>query len=129
MKNRSALPEGLSEYRIIFFRESEMVQAIGAFVRVQKTPLPVGSIARMVFDAGDCSMTLHLEPDAGGKVERVFKQSEVAAALIGYCKYARIPLPRSGKKELRIISNRPAFLIRENGTGGDTDDALVDFTD
>ncbi|MCZ8312117.1 MAG: hypothetical protein ACK5U4_05660 [Rhodospirillales bacterium] len=129
MKKKSALPDGMSEYRLIFFRESEMVQAIGAFVRLQKKPLPVGMITRMVFDEGDFSMTLHMERDSGGKVERSFKQSEIAAALIGYCKNARIPLPRSGNKELRIISNRPAFLIREHGSGLDLDDALVDFRD
>jgi hypothetical protein len=129
MKSNTPLPEGMSEYRLIFFRESEMVRAIGAFVRMQKKPLPIGTIARMVFDEADCSMTLHLEPDTGGKVERSFTQSEVAAALIGYCKDVRIPLPRSGTKELRVISNRPAFLIRERGSGRDSDDALVDFRD
>lgn len=127
--SKSALPDGMSEYRLIFFRESEMVQAIGAFARTQKKPLPVGMITRMVFDELELTMTLHLEPDSGGKVQQVYNASEIAAALIGYCKNARIPLPRTAKKELRIIANRPAFLIREHGAGVGGDDALVDFKD
>jgi|GEM_PF-468968 len=128
-KRKSALPDGMSEYRLIFFRESEMVQAIGAFARLQKKPLPVGMILRMVFDEDQMTMTLHLERDSGGRVEQTYTASEIAAALIGYCKNARIPLPRAANKELRIVANRPAFLIREHGTGLGADDALVDFKD
>jgi hypothetical protein len=43
MKKGSTLPEGMSEYRLIFFRESEMMQAIGAFVRQQKQPPTISS--------------------------------------------------------------------------------------
>ena len=129
MSKAAGLPEGVSEYRLIFFRESEMVQAIGAFARMRKKPLPVGQITRMLFDTDDLSMTLFLEKDTGGKMQRSFKAAEVAAALIGYCKTARIPLPRGGNKELRVIANRPAFLIREHGSKTDLDDHLVDFMD
>jgi hypothetical protein len=127
MKKGSTLPEGMSEYRLIFFRESEMMQAIGAFVRQQKQPPPVGMVTRIVFDEQEYSMTLHMALDSGSKVEHTFNKSEITEALIRYCKYVRIPLPRAGKKELRIVSNRPAFLIREPGSGLDYDDVPVDF--
>jgi hypothetical protein len=129
MSKGAGLPEGISEYRLIFFRESEMVQAIGAFARMRKKPLPVGQITRLMFDPDDLTMMVHMEKDSGGKLQRSFKAAEVAAALIGYCKTARIPLPRGGNKELRIIANRPAFLIREHGSKTDLDDHLVDFMD
>jgi hypothetical protein len=113
MSKAAGLPPGVWEYRLIFFRESELVRAIGGFARLRKTPLPVGQITRLVLDADALTLSLHLEKDDGGSVERVYNASEVAAALISYCKDARIPLPRKGNKELRVISGRPAFLIRE----------------
>jgi len=123
----AGLPPGVWEYRLIFFRESELVRAIGAFARMRKKPLPVGQITRLVLDADEITLSLHLEKDDGGIVARKFTANEVAAALIAYCKDARIPLPRKAVKELRVISNRPAFLIRERGAeqGGEEEEIEI----
>jgi hypothetical protein len=112
---KNGLPAGIWEYRLIFFRESELVRAMGAFARLRKKPLPVGQITRLVLDPEALTLAVHLEKDDGGKVQRKFTASEVAAALIAFCKDARIPLPRKAAKEMRVIANRPAFLIRERG--------------
>ncbi|MBI3505358.1 MAG: hypothetical protein HY059_10990 [Proteobacteria bacterium] len=115
MSKAAGLPPGVWEYRLIFFRESELVRAIGGFARLRKKPLPVGQITRLVLDPEAITLSIHLEKDNGGMVARTYNANEVAAALIAYCKDARIPLPRKASKELRVISNRPAFLIRERG--------------
>ena len=119
MSKAAGLPPGVWEYRLIFFRESELVRAIGAFARLRKKPLPVGQITRLVLDPEAVTLSIHLEKDNGGMVERTYGANEIAAALIAYCKDARIPLPRKAVKELRVISNRPAFLIRERGNEQD----------
>jgi hypothetical protein len=121
------LPPGVWEYRLIFFRESELVRAIGAFARLRKKPLPVGQITRLVLDADEITLSLHLEKDNGGTISRKFSSNEVAAALIAYCKDARIPLPRNASKELRVISNRPAFLIRERGDAQDGTEQAIEI--
>ncbi|MBL8808477.1 MAG: hypothetical protein JNN22_16650, partial [Rhodospirillales bacterium] len=124
---KTGLPAGIWEYRLIFFRESELVRAIGAFARLRKKPLPVGQITRLVLDSEELTLAVHLEKDDGGKVQRKFSGPEVAAALIAYCKDARIPLPRKAAKEMRVIANRPAFLIRERGPAQDGADQEIEM--
>jgi hypothetical protein len=114
-KKASALPPGMDEYRLVFFRESELVRALSGYRRLRKDPLPPGQIARIQCDAESLSVTLFVQKDTGATLRTLFEAPEVAAALIVHCKDARIPLSRSAEKTLRMIAGRPAFLIKEFG--------------
>lgn len=124
MAKNAALPPGMDEYRLIFFRESELVRALGAYRRVRKDPLPPGQIAKLQCDAESMSVTVVLQKDDGGTVRASFEAPEVAAALIVHCKDVRIPLSRTAEKSLRMIAGRPAFLIKEHGGFPDGDDSV-----
>ncbi len=124
-KKSAALPPGMDEYRLVFFRESELVRALSGYRRLRKDPLPPGQVARIQCDADDLSVTLHLQKDSGAVVRVAFQAPEVAAALIVHCKDARIPLSRSAEKTLRMVAGRPAFLIKEfGGPPVDADDEV-----
>jgi hypothetical protein len=124
-KKASALPPGMDEYRLVFFRESELVRALSNYRRLRKDPLPPGQIARIQCDADDLSVKLHVQKDSGATLRVEFEAPEVAAALIVHCKDARIPLSRSAEKTLRMIAGRPAFLIKEfGGPPADADDEV-----
>lgn len=124
MAKPPALPPGMDEYRLIFFRESELVRALGAYRRVRKDPLPPGQIAKLQCDAQSLRVTVFLQKDDGATVRASFEAPEVAAALIVHCKDVRIPLSRTAEKSLRMIAGRPAFLIKENGGFPDGDDPV-----
>jgi hypothetical protein len=124
MAKAPALPAGMDEYRLIFFRESELARALGAYRRVRKDPLPPGQIGKLQCDARTLRVTLVLQTDDGGTVRASFEAPEVAAALIVHCKDVRIPLSRTAEKSLRMVSGRPAFLIKEHGGFPDGDDTV-----
>jgi hypothetical protein len=124
MAKAPALPPGMDEYRLIFFRESELVRALGAYRRVRKDPLPPGQIAKLQCDAKTLRVTVVMQTDDGSTVRASFEAAEVAAALIVHCKDVRIPLSRSAEKSLRMIAGRPAFMIKEHGGFPDADDSV-----
>jgi hypothetical protein len=124
MAKGPAVPPGMDEYRLIFFRESELIRALGAYRRVRKDPLPPGQIARLQCDPKSMRVTLSVQLDDGEIVRAGFDASEVAAALIVHCKDVRIPLSRSAEKTLRMVAGRPAFLIKEHGGIADGDDPV-----
>ena len=45
-------------------------------------------------------------------VERTFGLPAIAAAIINYCRQARIPLPRNGKKTLELVPEGIAFCVQ-----------------
>lgn len=124
MAKAPALPPGMDEYRLIFFRESELVRALGAYRRVRKDPLPPGQIAKLQCDANSMRVTVVLQTDDGKTVRASFEAPEVAAALIVHCKDVRIPLSRTAEKSLRMVGGRPAFLIKEHGGFPESDDPV-----
>jgi hypothetical protein len=124
MAKAPALPPGMDEYRLIFFRESELIRALGAYRRVRKDPLPPGQIARLQCDSKSMRVTLFVQLDDGEMVRAGFEAPEVAAALIVHCKDVRIPLSRTAEKSLRMVAGRPAFLIKEHGGLPDGDDSV-----
>lgn len=126
-KKATALPPGMDEYRLVFFRESELVRALSSYRRLRKDPLPPGQIARIQCDSEDLSVKLFVQKDTGATVRVGFEAPEVAAALIVFCKDARIPLSRSAEKTLRMIAGRPAFLIKEFGGPPTEADDEVEF--
>lgn len=103
--SRSVMP---SEVRIIVFTAEDVLDAIEGFDATAEKRLFRGK-------AIDCHVRKHPKVHAILEVERAggeeidtvdLNASQLAAALISFCRERRIPLPRNARKELDVIDDQ-----------------------
>ncbi len=88
------------ETRTIEFSGPEVIEALVDFCRAHKRPVPTGKI-RPLIAVGRRENKVAFE--GGGKPSRVtFYETELASALLAYCKKKRIPVARGAAKSLRF---------------------------
>lgn len=131
MAKPRTLPPGTEAYRALLLRESEVVNALTAFRRALKDPLPPGRILGVQCEPRTLRVVLIVANDEGGERRIDFDAGEIAAALTAFCADARNrvqsgPVPPGATASFRMIAGRPAFLIRETG-GAPPDDVAVAF--
>ena len=106
-----------SEVRIIVFTAEDVLEAIEGFDATAEKRLFRGK-------AIDCHVRKHPKVHAILEVERAggeeidtvdLNSSQLAAALISFCRERRIPLPRNARKELDVIDDQLALRL-EVGT-------------
>ncbi len=106
-----------SEVRIIVFTSEEVLEAIEAFDAYAEKRLFRGT-------AIDCHVrknprvhaVLEVERGGGEEVDSVdLNASQLAAALISYCRERRIPLPRNARKELDVIDDQLVLRLEVGG--------------
>jgi len=108
-----------SETRRITFSSEELVQALSRHRRDEKQPLPESRIRGTKVESGEGPVPrviLLLDPAGGdGAVTMDFKPTEVAVALIKFCRLKRIPLPKSANKSLGVDRGQIALVLQLGG--------------
>jgi hypothetical protein len=104
-----------TETRRITFSSEELVQALSRHRRDEKQPLPESRIRGSRVESGPGPVphvTLVLDP-AGGDVatSMEFKPTEVAVALIKFCRLKRIPLPKRAEKSLGVDHGHISLVL------------------
>ena len=103
--SRSVMP---SEMRIIVFSPEEVLEAIEGFdAHADKRLFRGKAIDCHVRKNPKVHAVLEVERAGGEEMDTVdLNASQLAAALISYCRERRIPLPRNAKKELDVIDDQ-----------------------
>lgn len=105
-----------TETRRITFSSQELIQAITRHRRDEKQPLPESRIRGSKVEAGEGPIpriTLILDPAGGdGATTMDFRPTEVAVALIKFCRLKRIPLPKQAQKSLGVDQGQISLVLR-----------------
>jgi hypothetical protein len=104
-----------TETRRITFSSEELIQAISRHRRDEKQPLPESRIRGSKVESGEGPIpriSLLLDPRGGdGATAMDFRPTEVAAALIKFCRLKRIPLPKRAEKSLGVDQGRISLVL------------------
>lgn len=100
-----------SEYRMIFFDPIEIAKGAIEWKRSQGGKVPPRKIIRMEVDSETLSVKLHFAEGQDTQPPLELKPEEVTAALLTYCRKAKIPLPMRANKSLIRQGDQLAFLI------------------
>lgn len=106
----------VTEIRHLIFQNGEVVQALAAFQKQRRDPLPAGTIAGLSFaKESRIKCTLEWDADGGGtRGKRTFLSDELGAALIHYCISKRIPLPAKSPKVLQLFGENIGLVVSIN---------------
>ena len=105
-----------TETRRITFSSEELIQALSRHRRDEKQPLPESRIRGSKVESGEGPVprvTLVLDPAGGDGVTAMdFRPTEVAVALIKFCRLKRIPLPKRANKSLGIDAGKISLVLQ-----------------
>jgi hypothetical protein len=105
-----------TETRRIIFSSGELVQALSRHRRDERQPLPESRIRGSKVENGAGlvpRVALLLDPTGGdGAASIDFRPTEVAAALIKFCRLKRIPLPKRAEKSLGIDRGQISLVLQ-----------------
>jgi DNA-binding LacI/PurR family transcriptional regulator len=113
-----------SELRHIFFTAAEVVEAVLQFQQKAGIPVPKGSII-----AAGCEPTEADEPvqfkieiacdgaDKDGATAILCAGSQLAAALLVYCKHRNIPVPARADKAVQRFGSKIGLVMSTNTQG------------
>ncbi|CBS88322.1 hypothetical protein [Azospirillum lipoferum] len=110
----------MKELRCLVFTEQEVVRAVLDRRRRVKDVLPVGTVSKLVYHRNEgpehegIETRLTITDDNGAATELVLADTEVTAALVGYCMGRRIPLPVASDKMLHLINGALTLMITMN---------------
>lgn len=102
-----------TERRHVIFERDELFSALANQMERTGERTKFGSIVDLKI-VEDPVVTVHLVMEMGSDGRRTttpLKPEFVAAALLRYCKYERIPLPKFGTKALRVINDQLALIV------------------
>lgn len=97
------------EIKRIYFTESEIRIALTNFSVRRKRYMELGDIKEMLVDKNSDKVQISflMNPELAIKGNRIsFSHAEVAAALLALSMMSKIPLPRTGEKELRMSKDK-----------------------
>jgi hypothetical protein len=104
-----------SETRRIIFSAEELIQAITKLRRDEEQPLPESRIRGAKIESGEGpvpQVSLVLDPARGDGANAIaFRPTEIAVALIKFCRLKRIPLPKRVEKSLGVDHGRIALVL------------------
>ena len=117
-----------SEIRHVLFRPAEVIDAIRLYHQRLGASLPTGTVSRCGPESdqagGNVRFRIVVQPDlsrdappvAGqeGTVEVVVEGSNLAAALILYCRERQVPLPASAHKSLQCFGEQVGLVATLN---------------
>jgi hypothetical protein len=105
-----------TETRRITFSAEELIQAISRHRRDEKQPLPESRIRGAKVESGEGPIprvSLVLDPAGGDAASAMdFRPTEVAVALIKFCRLKRIPLPKRAAKSLGVDQGQISLVLR-----------------
>ncbi len=102
------------EVRNIYFTESDLRTALVNFSKLHKQFLKLNDIKEMVINNTD-KVRVSLLVDQALELENdkiLYSHAEVAAALLAFCMACKIPMPKSGIKELHANDENIYLKIR-----------------
>ena len=102
-----------TERRHILFERDELFTALANQLERTDERTKFGTIVDLKI-VEDPVVTVHLvvEMSSDGRTSaKPLKPEFVAAALLRFCKYQRIPLPKFGTKALRVINGQLALIV------------------
>lgn len=104
----------IQERRVIIFPQSDLLSAITAYCQKAKRELPPQPPQSVLVDpAMDEMVTLNYGTRADGQPRNFsLKREEVGAALIAQCRASKIPLPKSGTKQVDKWKDGAALLVQ-----------------
>jgi hypothetical protein len=104
----------IQETRRLTLPLEAVVEAVLQFDRDSGGTLSHGTIIDATIESDPSpSLALAMQSRRSQSVEhRTFNLAAIAAAIIHYCRQAKIPLPRGGKKTLEIVPEGLAFCIQ-----------------
>lgn len=104
-----------SETRRIIFTSAELIQAISRHRRDEKQPLPESRIRGSKVENGEGPVprvSLVLDPaGSDGATALDFRPTEVAVALIKFCRLKKIPLPKRAEKSLGVDRGQISLVL------------------
>jgi hypothetical protein len=104
-----------TETRRITFSSQELIQALSRHRRDEKQPLPESRIRGSKIEKGEGPVprvSLVLDPAGGdGATAMEFRATEVAVALIKFCRLKRIPLAKRAEKSLGVDHGRISLVL------------------
>lgn len=102
-----------SERRLICFSKREAGDAMRRFAASQERELPAGELADVTYaKANQDGVHVKLAFRNGSHQKELnFNEFETAAALIGYCASAKVPIPRQGRKSVRLVGGDLALQV------------------
>ena len=110
----------MKELRCLVFTDQEVMRAVLDRRRRVKDTLPVGTVSKIVYHRNEgpeqegIETRLSITDDDGAVTELVLAETEVTAALVGYCMGRRIPLPVASDKMLHLINGALTLMITMN---------------
>jgi hypothetical protein len=104
----------IQETRRLTLPIEAVVEAVLQFDRDSGGTLSHGTIVDATIESDPSpSLALTMQSRKSQSIEhRTFNLAAIAAAIIHYCRQARIPLPRGGKKTLEVVPEGLAFCIQ-----------------
>ncbi|WP_042443241.1 hypothetical protein [Azospirillum sp. B510] len=110
----------MKELRCLVFTDQELVRAVLDRRHRVKDKLPVGTVSKVTYHRNDgaeqdgIETRLTITDDNGAVTELALTDTEVTAALVGFCMGRRIPLPVASDKMLHLINGAPTLMITMN---------------
>jgi len=110
----------MKELRCLVFTDQEVVRAVLDRRRRVKDTLPVGTVSNIAYhrpegpEQDGIETRLTITDDNGAVTELGLPDTEVTAALVGYCMGRRIPLPVASDKMLHLINGALTLMITMN---------------
>lgn len=104
-----------TETRRITFSSEELIQALSRHRRDEKQPLPESRIrgSKVENGAGPIPrVTLQLDPSGDAATALDFGATEVAVALIKFCRLKQIPLPKRAAKSLGTDHGQISLVLK-----------------
>ncbi len=103
----------MQEYRQITFAPQDVIKALDYFRRRNRIPEIGTRLKRIGFDDRDGPVTTTVQLSDDGAAPRclIIDATELLAALVSYCLYTRVPLPKSGERRISLIDGNPTLTM------------------
>lgn len=109
----------MKELRCLVFTDQEVVTAVVDRRRRLRETLPQGTVGKVTYAVDKdenlpIRITIQVTNDDGTDDSMHLDETEVAAALVGFCMNRRIPLPVDSDKTLYVIKDSLTLMITLN---------------
>ena len=102
----------VAEVRYLAFSPKDTVSAVSQYLRQVRRPLPHGHVVEFEAERSPPSLHLVIRPDGEERNHAIRLSSEaLAAAMVLYCRYRKVPLPAKAAKVLSVSGDRFVLMV------------------
>ena len=102
----------VAEVRYLAFTPKDTVNAVSHYLRQIRRPLPHGQVVEYEAERSPPGLHLVIRPDGEERNHAVRLSSEaLAAAMVLYCRYRKVPLPAKAAKVLSVSGDRFVLIV------------------